>query len=87
MKINELENKLRELEYPKAPEKVNLDVLSFAETQSKERRNAFHDNKNRKNIPILDKFLLSIVGSIPFIEIFWLFNEVFVKKNKIKLHL
>ena len=81
MKVNEFENRLRELEHPKVPEKVSLDVLSFAKERSE-----LNDNKNRKSIPILDKFLLSIIGSIPFIEIFWMFNEVFVKKNKIKLH-
>ena len=82
MKINEFENRLRELECPKAPDKVSLDVLQFAKEGLE-----FNDNKNRKSIPILDKFLLSVVGSIPFIEIFWMFNEVFIKKNKIKLHL
>ena len=82
MKLNQLESKLRELEHPKVPEKMSLDVLIFAKERSE-----INDNKNRKSIPILDKFLLSIIGSIPFIEIFWMFNEVFVKKNKIKFHL
>ena len=86
MNVNEFENKLNELEQPKAPENLCLNVLECAEIQSKERRNAFHDKKHQR-IPIIDKFLLSIIGSIPFIEIFWMFNEVFVKKNKIKLHL
>ena len=84
MKVNEFENRLRELEHPKVPKKVSLDVLSFAKERSKLEVNK---KQKRGRIPIIDKLLLTIIGSIPFIELFWLYNEVFIKKNKIKFHL
>ena len=84
MKVDDLENKLKEIEHPKAPEKLCLDVLEYAEGRSE-----LEVNEKQKvgRIPIIDKLLLTIIGSIPFIELFWIFNEVFIKKNKIKLHL
>ena len=85
MKVNEFENRLTELEHPKAPDKVSLDVLSFAEKRS-ELVLGMNKKQNIAKIPFIKKLLLTIAGAIPFIEIFWVFNEVFVKKNKIKLH-
>ena len=85
MKINEFEKKLKEIEPLKAPETVCSDVLSFAEKRS-EMELEINKKQNRERIPILDRLLLMIAGSIPFFEIFWFMNEKFIKKNKIKLH-
>lgn len=85
MKVNEFENKLKELEQPKAPEKVSIDVLQFAKEKLEE--NSVLEQINWFDITFINKILMMIAGSIPFVELFWFINEIFIKKNNIKIKL
>ena len=84
MKINELENTLKEIDQPKAPEFLTLNILKYAEERSDaEMRSVSRENGG--NISILNKLLTIIAELIPFYEIYWYFNEKFIKRNDIKI--
>ena len=81
MKVNELEKKLKEIEQIKAPEKLSTEIIQY----SKEKLVAERNELNWDIPPLIYSIFYTILGSIPFIELFWLINEKLIKKNEIKI--
>ncbi|MDA3838242.1 MAG: hypothetical protein PF574_04595 [Candidatus Delongbacteria bacterium] len=86
MKLNVLEGKLKKIGQKSAPDDLCLDVLKFAEKRTEIHSKAFK-LRQITEIPFINRLILQVLGSIPFIELFWFINEIFVKKNNIKIKL